>query len=372
MLNFMNFWSNMVDKINSATAVLVIFGGIASIVAILLLSILKIKEKNQILAIIIPVFASCFLMVPVISSFNNLASLKVKGAIVDETKVEIQAQRAEAERLKAENKVKMLEKEKLENQITIGRQSIEIQALTDSKKLLENAQISMQSFQKILQVALLETHLKQTLVRKEQITPTTEGWGLKADRYYDEVLVVIAHDIIAKFGVDLNEVKLRKVDDFTVIVSGIKSKFIGTSKNIADTPVHEIRRIDYKNNAINNVIVQQDRPNLQKAEQYAKEYERDFQLKLSEGLELGFMDDAVVQLAQNFITVMLAPLYKNIKFDNNDRPGALPLMAYLQKELEENNKRTIELLDINENLLLVNKQLEQEAAGLDKAINNGE
>lgn len=31
------------------------------------------------------------------------------------------------------------------------------------------------------------------------------------------------------------------------------------------------------------------------------------------------MDDTVVQLAQNFIKVMLTPLYKNIRFDDVER-----------------------------------------------------
>jgi hypothetical protein len=91
----------------------------------------------------------------------------------------------------------------------------------------------------------------------------------------------------------------------------------------------------------------------------ANEYESEFQRKLSEGLELGFMNDAVVQLGKNFITVMLAPVYRNIKFTKEELPDALPLMKHLQKELEENQHRKIELLEINENLLLVNNNVDE-------------
>jgi hypothetical protein len=59
---------------------------------------------------------------------------------------------------------------------------------------------------------------------------------------------------------------------------------------------------------------------------------------------------------------MLAPVYKNIRFSDDERPGALPLMKYLQKELEETQNRKIELLSINENLLVRNTDVDKEVA----------
>jgi hypothetical protein len=303
-------------------------------------------------------------MVPVISAFNNLVDKRIEGAIIDEGKAEIQAQRAEVARLKAENRIIDLEREKLENQITIARQSIEIEALNDNIKLLENAGISMQSFQKILEVALLQTNLKQTLVRKDSLSLPEPGWGLRAQYHNDEALVVITHDIEAKFGVDLNKVKVSRLDGSTIIVSGIVPKFIGTSRNISNTVLKEYRRVNYKQNEVVSVDTKYDSASRGVVDRKAAEYEAAFQKKLSEGLELEFMNDAVVQLAKNFITVMLAPVYRNIQFSEEAQPNALPLIEYLQKELEENQNRKIELLEINENLLLVNNKIETEAAGI--------
>ena len=345
----------MLDVIKSATAVLVIAGGLAGIIATILLAVFKVRKLNSTMAILLSTVVSCFLMVPVISSFNYLVDLKIEGAVINEGRAEIKAQRAEVERLKAENKVRDLEREKLENQILMSKQTIEIEALNDSIKLLENAQLSMQSFQKILEVALLQTNLQQTLVRKDKISETTTGWGINADEYYDEVLVVIVHDINAKFGVDLNTVKLVKVDANTVIISGIKPKFIGTSRNITNTPVREIRRVNTKNNVQSSVVVQNNRSN--EAIRYADGYEAEFQTKLGDGL--GFMDDAVVHLAQNFLRVMLAPLYNNVRFDDAERQGAVPLLTHLQKELKDNYARKNELTTTNENLLLMNQGLEE-------------
>jgi hypothetical protein len=168
---------------------------------------------------------------------------------------------------------------------------------------------------------------------------------------------VITHDIEAKFGVDLNEVKVSKLDGNTVAVSGIIPKFIGTSRNVSDQIVKEYRRVNYKKGEVSSVDTKLDSSSMNSVDRKANEYESEFQRKLSEGLELGFMNDAVVQLGQNFIKVMLAPVYRNIKFTKEELPDALPLMKHLQKELEENQHRKIELLEINENLLLVNNNV---------------
>jgi hypothetical protein len=106
------------------------------------------------------------------------------------------------------------------------------------------------------------------------------------------------------------------------------------------------------------VVVQNNTQSMNLADNYAKTYETEFQTRLKEGLELGFMNDAVVKLAENFIRVIFAPIYKEIKFDNNsERAGALPLMEYLQKESEDSRRRKNELLEINESLILTNEKL---------------
>jgi hypothetical protein len=375
-MNFLNFWYTMVDGVKTATAVLVIGGGIAGIFAIVFFSVLKIRKINPSLAIMASTVLSCFLMVPVISAFNNLVDIKIEGSIIDEGKAEIKAQKAEVEKLKAENKIRDLEREKLENQITIAKQSIEIEALNDTIKLLENTEISMQSFQKILEVALLQTNLKQTLVRKEPLTTPETGWGFRADYHYDEALVIITHDIQAKFGVDLNEVKVSKLAGNTIAVSGIRSKFIGTSRNVSDTILKEYRTLNFKNNEVSSVDTKYDSLSRSRVDQEANRYESEFQERLSKGFEnkgveseefeFGFMNDAVIQLARNFLKIMLAPVYKDIQFIDYEQPGALPLMKYLQKELKENQHQKDELLEINENLLLVNKKVETAVAEIEE------
>jgi hypothetical protein len=357
---FFNFWYELTDFLKGTASVLVIAGAFAGIIITLYFSIFRLSKKHHNLGIIFSTIVSCVLMVPVITSFNYLAALKVEGKIIDESKAEIKAQREQIERLKAENKVKMLEREKLENEITIAKQSIEIEALSNKNMLLERAKLSMQSFQQIAELALTQANFKQTLVKKEPVTSVEAGWGLRADYHYDEILVVSTHDINAKFGVDLKDIKIAKQGEGSVAVSGIRPKFIGADKNLSDTVISEIRRNNYKNGALHSVDRKNDKASILLAENKRMQYETEFQLKVSEGIELAFMDNAIVQLAQNFIKIVLSPLYDNIAFETAGVPEALPFLDYLTKELKENNEEKYKLLRMNEQMILRLDHLETE------------
>jgi regulator of replication initiation timing len=351
---FTNFWHGMVNAVQSATAGLVIVAGIAAIIVTVAFTMFGLKKGHTELKIVISTVLSCILMIPVISSFDNLVKIKVETAIIDEGSAEIRALRADAARLLAQNEAWNLQLEILRQRISTGRQSTEMQTLNDSIKLLEHAQYSVQSFQSILELALLETNMKQTMVRKERIG------NVQQNGQYDEILAIITHDITAKFGIDLNEVKVAKLYGTTVVVSGIQSKFIATPRNIAETFLSEIRRVDGRG-GVDTVRVLLDSANINLANQYAENYKADFQRGLSNGSELGFMNDAVVQLAQNFILVMLAPLYgNNIRFDNAQRPDALPIMEYLERELRESNIQIAELTEAAGSLVQANGQPESE------------
>jgi hypothetical protein len=252
----------------------------------------------------------------------------------------------------------MLERERLDNEITIAKQSIEIEALNASNILLERARLSMQSFQQIAELALTQANFSQTLVRKEPVTPIETGWGLLADYYYDEALVIIVHDINAKFGIDLKQVKIAKTKDDSVVVSGIRPRFIGADKNESKTLLKEIRRVDNKLGVPYRVRIKDQRQDVTLADIKAEQYELEFQKKLSEGMEMTFMDNVIVQLAQNFIKIVLAPLYSNIVFNNVDAPEALPLLDYLTKEINENYEEKYKLLQINEQFILKMDQME--------------
>ena len=325
---------NWLEQVGSWLLVAIFF---ALIVGAIVLIAFKVKER--ITAIILTSVACIVLMIPAISSINLIVETKEKGMVISEKK-------AELENLKLEVEKEMLLKEKLELQNENLAKDATIRNLDDEIDLLKNTQLSMNNLNRICEMALLETQLKQTDVRKHVLDSEK---GIIADRVENEILVVTTHDINAKFGVDLKQVLVREGKDNQLIISGIKSKYIGSDRNISDVKISEIREIKYKNDLISNKSVLYDKANIQRANNYAQLYETEYQKRLSDGLESNFLDEAVVKLSQNFISVILAPLKKEISFENNSTEEGVPIFDYLNSEIEAKQKEKIRIQEERNN-----------------------
>ncbi|MDR0473159.1 MAG: hypothetical protein LBH43_05770 [Treponema sp.] len=367
-MNFFKSWYAGVENMVERGAMLGIMGiSIAVIFVVIIFAVTKIRNINSTFAIAASALLSCFCMIPLITAFNSFVNLKVKGNNLDEGKAEIKALEAQYALAREQKKILELEEKRLEYQITIADQSIMISELNDGVKLLQNAGLkSTSSFQKIAELALLQTELKQTMVEKVMLGALQEGWGINADYYKDEALVVYTHDITAKFGLDLNAVKLFKLDGGVIEVSGLRSKFNGISSYTPRRELYEIRRVDYKGKDPDHlteerVLIRNDRTNVNLAIAKATEFEADFRTKVYGGFSLNHMDSAVIQLSKNFLTVMLAPLYgENIVFSGIERPNALPLTAFLLNEIDgKNNLIVASQKDIKDNETALMQVLEE-------------
>lgn len=333
----------VITTIQNATPVLIIILCFAGIVFVMWTSLFKISNHQA--AIVVSSVLCCIIMVPMVVSFSHYIQRMVKHTILNEEEEKITA-------LRNEFKVKTLEQQKLENEVKLARQSIEIENLNKKNILLERARLQMQGFKQIAELALTQANFKYTLVKKEPTTDITDGWKIKADYYHDEVLVVSTYDINAKFGIDLREVKITKTDNNSVIVSGIRPKFIGTDKWERDNLIKEIRRVDYKYGEWYRTRILDARQNGNLADIKEQQFDQDFNKRVREGMELAFMDEVIIQLAQNFIKIVLAPIYDQIIFDNTDRPYALNLMDFLVNELDVNDEEKSRLLKINEQIAM--------------------
>ena len=346
----------IIEYIQSAATILVTCACFAGIVFVMWTSLFKIK--NHKIAVVISSVLCCVIMIPLIISLNYYIQKRVAITILNEEENKIA-------RIRAENKVRSLEKQKLDNEILIAKQSIEIETLNKKNILLERARLQLQGFQQIAELALTQANFKYNLVRMEPTTPLESGWNIRAEYYQDEVLVVSSYDVNAKFGIDLKEVKVAKIDKNSVAVSGIRPKFIGADKWQRKPFIKEIRRVDYKYGEWFRTRILDARQNVILADIKEQQFDLEFSKKVSEGMELTFMNDVIIQLAQNFIKIVLAPVYDNIIFDNIDRSGALPLMEYLTKELKENDKEKYDLLKINEQITLDLDLLENDVIKLE-------
>ena len=309
-------------------------------------------------------------MVPVTSAFNNLVKAKVTGSVLSKTEAELEVQQQKLKLLKQEEQLKEKNKELLDKQIIISKQTIETEGLNDTIRRLQNVQLSVQGMTKISELALTATNLKNTQLhtKRTNINKTkgkdAPGWiKIVADKVvdtykdvntYDEYLAVITHDIVAKQGVDLNEVKVANALESpnTIIVSGIIPKYIGSSKNIPTPEMQEIRThiLDFETNQRLAVEVKNDAISIQLANAFMQEKTSEFQSRLSEGLETSFLNESVVELAQQFILIALAPLEKKIEFRESAPNGALPLLKYIQHELNTSTQKKNELESNNKAL----------------------
>lgn len=302
-------WAAFLGKIQS-------FGGwlfviICLIVLIVLLAFVIWKVKNRIAAIIITAAGCIICTIPLISSINFMAETKAKKLEVSKTNSKLQ-------------------KELVSKEITIENLNNEI-------ILLKNTQLNMNSLNKIFQVALLETQLRQTDVHKEIISEK-DGKGVFADRIENECLVISTHGINAKYGVDLKNIFIYEDEKNVLHVSGIKPKYIGSDKNETDKILSEIRQVQYKDGVVNSVSVLSDKQSLRKASKFSDEYEKEFQKKLSDGLETEFMDEATRKLAENFIRITLAPLKKEIEFSPDKVKHSVSIIDYLNASIARKEK----------------------------------
>ena len=322
-------WIRFLNWLEQVGSWLLVGVFIATLVILIGLIIWKIQER--ITAVILAVLVCVLCLIPLVSSINILVETKIQGTAISE-------KRAELKNIQLQVENEMIKKQNLELQNENLYKDYQIKSLDDEIDLLKNTQLSMNNLNRICEMALLETKLKSTDVRKEMLNSDK---GIIADRVENEVLVITTHDINAKFGVDLKQVLVREGKKNQLIISGIKSKYIGSDKNISDVKVCEIREIKYKNGLVSNKAILNDKENIQRASNYAQLYETEYQKRLSKGLESDFMDEAVEKLSQNFITVILAPLKKEISFDNTSYSDGIPILDYLNNEIEEKQKQKI-------------------------------
>lgn len=240
----------------------------------------------------------------------------------------------------------------LNKQIELDKKSIEVKNLNDTANLLKSTQANMQTFKEILQIALLETDLKQTCVYKEQLGDIQKSWAIDPfkDYTYEEALAIFTHRFTAKFGIDLKDIKVKSVPHTkALIISGIKPKLVGMSKPHNKLQLAELRKVECKNGVEKRSILNGN--DHEKIKKFLEEKNDEYEDSLSKGLQTDFMDDAVIKLAKNFIKMILTPLGQ-IEFDDNSSSDAISLEEYLTSELkdaenkiekkEAENKNTVE------------------------------
>ena len=284
------------------------------------------------LLIVLSSILCCICMIPTIAGFNSYTLKSIKKNKIAELDREIDARKKDKQILELINEIKKLkEAEELNKQI-----KLEVKNLNDTVNLLKSTQANMQTFKEILEVALLETDLKQTSVYKEQLGDIQKSWIIDPfkEYTYEEALAIFTHRFTAKFGIDFKAIKVKPVPHTkALIISGIKPKFVGMSNSHDELQLAELRKVEYKNGVEKRSILNGN--DHKKIKDFLDKKNKEYQDSVNKGLQTDFMDDAVIKLAKNFITMILIPLDKKIEFDDNSSTDAISLEEYLTSELKD-------------------------------------
>ena len=372
--NICNWFYGIKDTLSVMGSIVIIVTSIALIVA---LAYFAIKMPSKIGAVIFSTIGTVLLMIPVVTSFNAIVDKKAINNLAKKYQDELSLKKKEIELVEKE---KEIEKQKLVNL----RQKLNIETLENEVTLLKNSQLQINNYKEIAEVNLLETNLKQTTVSKTQIgnvKDNNRGWWMFSDKYreYDDVLVVLTHDIVAKFGFDINEVKIMDSEEMpnAILVSQIKPKFTGTTKNDATKVLTEVRHFELDDQKANKEIDTskfkswKDYPSKYKhgsilfereaeAMKYADKVIKEFNKRLSQGLETEFLNKPLEELCKKFISSILLPLNKQIIFVKEAMPNALSIDEYFKTKIEtkENKIKEVKNESNDEIIKKVDKEIE--------------
>lgn len=319
---------------------------IVAIIATILFSIIKVlepKNPRAILAVFLSTLLCSLLTVPLSFNIEKLVRNKTVQLALNEQKEAIEKAKLELKNIQLENQNLELRNQAIAN-------SIEQKALQDEISLLKSSQISFMKFQSILDLALLETNIKQNQVIKEPLTEIQKGRGVIADNYFDEYLGIINYDIDAKFGIDLKNVKIKKIDKDTVHISKLMPKYIGSPKNSHNKIVSEIRRNNYKDGVIASIKVSQEFTDIKKAEEFADKNIKEYQESLANMNQFEYMKNPIISLGQKFLEVIFSPVYKNIVFVEEDEEGSILLEDYFSAQIKETEEAAEKLQEVQKSI----------------------
>ena len=342
-------WMNFINWISQSASWLLVGVLLTALLTVIGVIIWKLKD-NSVLAIVLTAGATVLITIPLVSTVNHLVELKAKNIVIAE-----KTQELENIKLKIENTALLNENLEKENEILakekeILEEEIKVNSLNQEINLLKASQASVNQFEKIAEVALIKANMQQTKVWHELINSgkidesntwiqsigkkINEQVGKTTSEYYDnKVLVVNTYEMDAKIGIDFNKIKVKKINDDKIQVSGIEPTYIGASKNVKTNHISEFRTNEYDADGTLRITTIDNTRQIQARDKEA-EYDRDYQKSLQNMENWDFLTDAVVSLGENFIKMIFGGVYKDIEFVEYSDELFLPMEKYIETEIQ--------------------------------------
>ena len=218
-------------------------------------------------------------------------------------------------------------------------------SLQNEIDFLRHAQLSIQDLERIMELNLLKTTLHQTEVKDTWIETQKlyENRGDKRTQYASvgkNYLVILTHDLTAKYGINMKELRAYEDESGRLVVSGVKPIFTGMT-GVSDKKQYAevVNSFFSADGTLVEKYFSMDKKDLQAASDYADWCVNEFHRKVEtmEDLDSNVYEQ-VSDSAENLLTVILSPTGKEIVFSQEEKESAVPLMDYLQKKIDEKKK----------------------------------
>lgn len=319
------FWSNFlnwIEKISNWSFVIIC---ILALIAVNILIAWKIK--NRIFSIILASASSILITVPLISSLNILIETEAKTLIISESKDELKNLKLQVENEK-------LKKQTLEKDNEIAEEKLKNTTLQAEIDLLSHTQLNLNTMNKILKVALMESKMKSNDVRIEDLSKEEDWYG---DSKIKRIIYVATEDVDIAYGFDFNKLRVYESDG-KLCVSKIKTEPIGKPSATAETKFVEViesvyDKKDLKKKKSQEIIFNDANTEKLKAEK-AQQFHNEFQKRVANA-NLNGLEDATSKLGENFIRTMLSPINSNIEFVTMNEKEGVTISDYISNQIEE-------------------------------------
>lgn len=218
-------------------------------------------------------------------------------------------------------------------------------SLQNEIDFLRHAQLSIQDLERIMELNLLKTTLHQTEVKDTWIGTQKlfENRGDKRTQYASvgkNYLVILTHDLTAKYGINMKELRAYEDESGRLVVSGVKPIFTGMT-GVSDKKQYAevVNSFFSADGTLVEKYFSMDKKDLQAASDYADWCVNEFHRKVEtmEDLDSNVYEQ-VSDSAENLLTVILSPTGKEIVFSQEEKEVAVPLMDYLQQKIDEKKK----------------------------------
>lgn len=251
------------------------------------------------------------------TSILSLVLPKLLANVIDDERIKNQLLE---EKLKAETAARLAQEKLRESEREVAR--------------LERMELSLAAIEPVAKLSLLsvEMILKDFRTRKLGSKQTPTFLGIPIGRIRQSSYVgVIEIPVKAHLGVDLHKVQIREDVSGTLILGGLKMSTIGEVGH-ADSPLEEVRTELLRDDEVVEVVID---PNDSRLRAERREHEKQLRGRIAAGQEFTVFEKPLLQAAREVLKSLLAPMRRNIVFEDEPAEGSKPLLAFLEGEKQK-------------------------------------